>query len=111
PAALSGHPISHSFERSVPTSTCITCHVHPGTNVLNSYLGFTWWDNETEGKFLYPKDQHDPTPDEEFAANQHNPEGSAARGLWGAWTREKSGLVSKAGEPVGKDFLADLTSL
>ncbi len=77
-----GHPIQHAFVKNMPTSTCIVCHVHPGTNVVNSYLGFTWWDNETDAKLMYPKEQRYPTPAEEAAVNAHNPEGAAPRGLW-----------------------------
>ena len=25
---------------AIPTSQCIVCHIHPGTNVMNSYLGY-----------------------------------------------------------------------
>jgi hypothetical protein len=49
-----GHPIAHRFTRAIPTSQCIVCHVHPGTNVLNSFLGYTWWDEETDAEFMYP---------------------------------------------------------
>jgi hypothetical protein len=90
----SGHPIEHKFVRSMPTSTCIVCHVHPGTNVLNSYLGFMWWDNESDAQFMYPKKQKNPTPDDEFKASLHNPEGSAARGLWG-----DEGFLENLGTP------------
>jgi hypothetical protein len=78
----SGHPVEHKFVRAMPTSTCIVCHVHPGTNVLNSYLGYMWWDNESDAQFMYPKKQRNPTPEDEYKAQLHNPEGSAARGLW-----------------------------
>ncbi len=78
----SGHPIEHKFVRAMPTSTCIVCHVHPGTNVLNSYLGFMWWDNESDAQFMYPKQQRYPTAEDEFKTQIHNPEGSAVRGLW-----------------------------
>ena len=50
-----GHPIKHQFAVGIPTSQCIVCHVHPGTNVLNSYTGYMWWDEETDGELLYPK--------------------------------------------------------
>ncbi len=78
----SGHPIKHTFVKSMPTSTCIVCHIHPGTNVLNSYLGYMWWDNESDAQHMYPKQQRNPTAQNEFATSQHNPEGSAAKGLW-----------------------------
>ena len=37
-----------------PTSQCIVCHIHPGTNMVASYLGYMWWDNETDGEQMYP---------------------------------------------------------
>src|SRR5262249_8231919 len=58
------------------------CHIHPGTNMVASYLGYIWWDNETEGKKMYPAEQKDPSDDERFLAWQKNPEGAAAHGLW-----------------------------
>ena len=78
----SGHPIKHEFTRSIPTSQCIVCHIHPGTNMVASYLGYTWWDNETDGEHMYPKKQHNPTDEERFETWQANPESAAARGLW-----------------------------
>src|SRR5262249_45006858 len=77
PTIEPGHPIAHAFEKSMPTSTCIVCHVHPGTNVLNAYLGFTWWDNETDGEFMYPRRQMRPSSDDERRAYIHNPEGAS----------------------------------
>ena len=78
----SGHPIQHKFELRMPTSQCMVCHVHPGTNVLNSYLGFMWWDNETDGELMYPRKQKNLTAEEYLAATSRNPEEAAARGLW-----------------------------
>jgi len=77
-----GHPIKHKFTRAVPSSQCITCHVHPGTNVMNSYLGYMWWDEETDGEHMYPQRQKYPTPDEYAAAAMNNPDEASARGLW-----------------------------
>ncbi len=36
----------HVFTRAIPSSQCMTCHMHPGTNMVATYLGYTWWDNE-----------------------------------------------------------------
>jgi len=77
-----GHPIEHRFTVGVPTSQCITCHVHPGTNVMNTYLGLMWWDNETDGELMYPPRQVYPSPEAVAQASEFNPEGAAARGLW-----------------------------
>jgi len=77
-----GHPITHRFTVGVPTSQCIVCHVHPGTNVLNSYLGYTWWDEETDGEFMYPSRQKRPTSEEFVQSEMSNPDTAAARGNW-----------------------------
>jgi hypothetical protein len=82
PKNESGHPIKHQFTSQIPTSQCMTCHMHPGTNMVATYLGMTWWDNESDGDKLYPKQQHDPSPDEEQQKLQRNPEGAGLRGLW-----------------------------
>jgi hypothetical protein len=94
PKNESGHPIRHEFTRSIPTSQCIVCHIHPGTNMVASYLGYTWWDNETDGSFMYPKKQHNPTDEERYRSWQSNPEGAAARGLW-----SDSAFLQKIGSP------------
>ena len=77
-----GHPIAHKFTVGIPTSQCIVCHVHPGTNVLNSYLGFMWWDNETDGELMYPKEQKYPTAEEVVQGWMANPEEASLRGKW-----------------------------
>jgi hypothetical protein len=108
PATNAGHPIAHVFVKNMPTSTCMVCHMHPGTNVLNSFLGFTWWDNETDGEFMYPKWQGTPSAEQEQKTYLHNPEGSSVRGLW---SNRFTGQLSHAGKRVAKDFLENLTSL
>jgi len=37
----------------------------PGTSFANAYLGYTWWDNETHGEYLYPRTAQHPTPEQE----------------------------------------------
>jgi hypothetical protein len=82
PKNESGHPIKHQFTSQIPTSQCMTCHMHPGTNMVATYLGMTWWDNESDGDKLYPKQQHNPSHAEEQEKLQRNPEGASLRGLW-----------------------------
>lgn len=77
-----GHPIKHAFTRSIPSSQCMICHIHPGANMLTTYFGLTWWDNELDGDKMYPKQQRNPTEEERYQSFLRNPEGSAARGLW-----------------------------
>jgi hypothetical protein len=78
-----GHPIKHEFTRAIPTSQCMNCHMHQGNLFVNPYLGYTWWDQESDGEFMYPKQQKNPTGEELVHSLQQNPEAAAARGLWG----------------------------
>jgi len=83
PRRESGHPIKHQFTSQIPTTQCMTCHMHPGTNMLATYLGQTWWDNESDGKMMYPTDhQINPTQSEIVEKSKRNPEGAQLRGLW-----------------------------
>ena len=77
-----GHPVKHRLTRSIPTSQCMVCHMHPGTNMVSTYLGMTWWDNESDGKVMYPAGQRTPSQDEEQAKLDRNPEAASLRGLW-----------------------------
>jgi hypothetical protein len=77
-----GHPIKHQLTSQIPTSQCMVCHMHPGTNMVATYLGMTWWDNESDGGKMYPKEQHNPSQEEEQEKLNHNPEGASVRGLW-----------------------------
>src|SRR6266478_1020673 len=78
----SGHPIKHQFTSAIPSSQCMVCHMHPGTNMVASYMGLTWWDNESDGDKMYPSVQHNPLPEEERQKLNSNPEGASLRGLW-----------------------------
>jgi hypothetical protein len=78
-----GHPIRHTFTRSIPSSQCMICHIHPGTNMVTTYFGVTWWDNEIDGDKMYPKAQRNPTEEQRYQSFVRNPEGAAVRGLWG----------------------------
>jgi hypothetical protein len=82
PKDESGHPVEHKFTRAIPTSQCIICHVHPGTNVMNSYLGYMWWDNETDGELMYPAKAKHPSSEQLVQSQMANPEEAAARGNW-----------------------------
>jgi hypothetical protein len=78
-----GHPIKHQLTRAIPSSQCMNCHMHQGNLFVNPYLGYTWWDQESDGELMYPKEQKNPTDAELVRAVQRNPEAAAARGLWG----------------------------
>jgi hypothetical protein len=99
-----GHPIAHAFTRAIPTAQCMNCHMHQPNIFLNSYLGYTMWDYESDAPFLWPgpenkfpkpdgmsdeeyqkkfKTQRYPTAAEAFKILDRNPEAAAVRGLWG----------------------------
>jgi hypothetical protein len=77
-----GHPLFHKFTRSVPTSQCMVCHMHQPNMFVNSYLGYTMWDYESDAPFMWPKKQKNPTDAETFKSLSHNPEEAAVRGKW-----------------------------
>ncbi len=82
PKNESGHPIQHRFTRSIPSSQCVICHVHPGTSYASQYLGYMWWDNETDGDPMYPARSKRWKPEEAARALVRNPEAASLRGLW-----------------------------
>ena len=83
PRNESGHPLRHQFTRAVPTSQCMSCHMHQPNSFVNTYLGYTMWDYETDGELLWPKKQKYPTEAEKRASLDRDPEAAATRGLWG----------------------------
>ena len=82
PKNESGHPIRHTFTRAIPSSACMVCHVHPGTNMETTYFGYTWWDNEADGEFMYPTKQRRPSEEDRYESAQANPEPAAVYGFW-----------------------------
>lgn len=79
----SGHPIKHQFTRVIPTSQCMTCHMHQPNGFINTYLGFQMWDYETDGKWMYPPKEKKLSSEEKFARLEANPEEAVLRGNWG----------------------------
>jgi len=49
---------------------------------VNSFLGYTMWDYESDAPSMWPKKQKHPTSEEQFKSLTHNPEEAATRGLW-----------------------------
>jgi hypothetical protein len=78
-----GHPLQHVFTRAIPTAQCMNCHMHQPNIFLNSYLGYTMWDYESDAPAMWPEEQKYPTAEEVRAINDRNPEAAAVRGKWG----------------------------
>ena len=98
-----GHPVQHAFTRAIPTAQCMNCHMHQPNIFLNSYLGYTMWDYESDAPYMWPgPDNKTPRPagmsDEEYEKTykkqkyptaaevrtvlDRNPEGASPKGLW-----------------------------
>ena len=77
-----GHPIRHTFTRSIPTAQCMNCHMHQPNIFLNSYLGYTMWDYESDAPHMWPEEQKYPTAAEIRAVLDRNPEAAAPKGKW-----------------------------
>ena len=98
-----GHPLVHAFTRAIPTAQCMNCHMHQPNIFLNSYLGYTMWDYESDAPALWPgpenrapkppgmseedykkifKTQFYPTSSEAREALDRNPEAAVTHGLW-----------------------------
>ena len=77
-----GHPLKHQFTRSVPTSQCMVCHMHQPNMFVNSYLGYTMWDYESDAPFMWPEEQQELSIEEMRKVLDRNPEGAVVRGKW-----------------------------
>lgn len=77
-----GHPIAHTFTNAIPTSQCMPCHMHQPNIFLNSYLGYTMWDYESDAPAMWPEKQQYPTAAEMHKVLERNPEEAAIRGKW-----------------------------
>jgi hypothetical protein len=78
-----GHPLTHTLTRSVPTSQCMICHMHQPNMFMNSFLGYTMWDYESDAPRMWPKAQKYPSDEESRQILDRNPEAAATRGNWG----------------------------
>ena len=77
-----GHPLRHTFTRAIPTAQCMNCHMHQPNIFLNTYLGYTMWDYESDAPSMWPKEQKYPTAKEVREVLDRNPEAAAPKGNW-----------------------------
>jgi hypothetical protein len=78
----SGHPLKHAFTRAIPTSQCMSCHMHQPNMFMNSFMGYTMWDYESDAPSMWPEEQAYPDDEEMRKVLNRNPEGAAVRGKW-----------------------------
>ena len=79
----SGHPLEHRFTRAIPTSQCMVCHMHQPNMFMNTFMGYTMWDYESDAPAMWPAKQQYPDAAETRAVNERNPEGAAPQGQLG----------------------------
>ncbi len=89
-----GHPLEHVFTREIPTSQCMVCHMHQPNIFMNTFMGYTMWDYESDAPSMWPKKQRYPSDEEIFKVIVRNPEEAAPKGKWG-----------------DRDFLKDVSKL
>ena len=77
------------------------CHIHPGTNMVTTYFGLTWWDNEIDGDKMYPPAAAQSlTEEQRYQSLLRNPEGAS-----GARPVERRKFLDQVG---GTEFNAKL---
>jgi hypothetical protein len=82
PKDRTGHPLQHTFTRAIPTSQCMICHMHQPNMFVNSFLGYTMWDYESDAPHMWPEQQQYPDHATMRTVLDRNPEGAAPRGKW-----------------------------
>ncbi|MCC6468623.1 MAG: hypothetical protein IT563_09895 [Alphaproteobacteria bacterium] len=82
PHGVPGHPLKHSFTNAIPTAQCMVCHMHQPNIFLNSMLGYTMWDYESDAPNMFPEKQKYPSNSEMREALDRNPEEAVIRGKW-----------------------------
>jgi len=78
-----GHPLKHEFTRRIPTSQCMICHMHQPNMFINTMLGYTMWDYESDAPFMWPEKQQYPDAEKMRKILDRNPEEASIRGKWG----------------------------
>lgn len=77
-----GHPLKHEFTRRIPSSQCMSCHMHQPNMFMNTMLGYTMWDYEADAPSMFPAEEFTPSDSQKRAINERNPEEAAIRGKW-----------------------------
>lgn len=104
-------PIAHQFTRAVPSSQCMTCHMHQPNGFLNTFYGYQMWDYESGGEIMYDRETTRASgvtsaKPQTFSAIDKNPEESVLRGKWGDndFLRDASLLNSKIDNAQFADY-------
>ncbi len=106
PKGKSGHPLRHQFTRMIPTSQCMVCHMHQPNMFMNTYLGYTMWDYESDAPFMWPEQQQKLSTQAQREVLDRNPEGAVVRGKWADldFLRGVSGLNPQLNDTQFADY-------
>lgn len=106
PKNESGHPIKHEFTRAIPSSQCMTCHMHQPNVFVNSFYGYIMWDYESDAPHMWPEKQKYPSHDEMREILDRNPEEASIRGKWSdpEFLKEVSSLNPKLKDTQFADY-------
>lgn len=106
PKGESGHPVKHEFTRAIPSSQCMTCHMHQPNVFVNSFYGFIMWDYESDAPHMWPEKQKYPSHSEMREILDRNPEEASIRGKWGdpEFLKEVSSLNGKLKDTQFADY-------
>lgn len=77
-----GHPLKHVFTRAIPTSQCMICHMHQPNMFMNTMLGYTMWDYESDAPLMFPETDQELTLTEQRETLDRNPEMAVIKGKW-----------------------------
>ena len=76
-----------TFTRSIPTSQCMICHMHQPNMFVNSFLGYTMWDYESDAPRMWPQKQQYPDRGEDpRGARPQSGRRGDARQVGATWT-------------------------
>ena len=60
------------------------CHMHQPNMFVNTFLGYTMWDYESDAPSMWPEKQQYPTADEDAReCSTATPKARRSRGKWG----------------------------
>ena len=59
------------------------CHMHQPNMFMNTFLGYTMWDYESDAPLMWPKQELNRSLTEQRHILDRNPEAAAVAGLWG----------------------------
>lgn len=106
PKGESGHPVKHEFTRAIPSSQCMTCHMHQPNVFVNSFYGFIMWDYESDAPHMWPEKQKYPSHAEMREILDRNPEEASIRGKWSdpEFLKEVSSLNGKLKDTQFADY-------